>query len=160
MEPLEVPPQNLDQSAMSMGAPSSFPVQNMERDREFERQNLQHKSTMETLNATAQLLAQTVAMIGAKTANDVSQQRAKEEQEQQVRQGTARSESTRTKNNLNLLVASLLGSLRSLLLAVSAVRQGQKRRSESWGQQEGQQHRFVTALSRQPRSLGSEGIAS
>ncbi|GMH87530.1 hypothetical protein TL16_g10885 [Triparma laevis f. inornata] len=86
VEPLEVPPQNLDQSAMSMGAPSSFPVQNMERDREFERQNLQHKSTMETLNATAQLLAQTVAMIGAKTANDVSQQRAKEEQEQQFQQ--------------------------------------------------------------------------
>ncbi|GMI14605.1 hypothetical protein TrVE_jg5490 [Triparma verrucosa] len=71
VEPLEVPPQGIDLSMnLGMNPPS-------EMDRAIERQNLQHQSTMETLNATAQLLAQTVAMIGAKTANDV---RAKEEE--------------------------------------------------------------------------------
>ena len=43
----------------------------MEMERVIERQNLQHKTTMDTLNATANLLAQTVAIMGVKAANDV-----------------------------------------------------------------------------------------
>eukprot|EP00518_Triparma_eleuthera_P016268 CAMPEP_0197559898 /NCGR_PEP_ID=MMETSP1320-20131121/22112_1 /TAXON_ID=91990 /ORGANISM="Bolidomonas sp., Strain RCC2347" /LENGTH=967 /DNA_ID=CAMNT_0043121397 /DNA_START=114 /DNA_END=3014 /DNA_ORIENTATION=- len=53
---------------------SSYMIQRqrqVEMERVIERQNLQHQSTMETLNATANLLAQTVAIMGVKAANEV-----------------------------------------------------------------------------------------